>query len=158
MNIAKDLDTLTSVVQAHESWLADEQQKVATQLSKQQADADTKLRELAKAGHALNTRLVELTSSRTILLEKLAIARKQLSEQAALVGDAERMIEGQFGTPSVGYGAGVWATIARNRADAWEAGRIVPLLKAWIAAREVELADAEQQIADLAQTAKPPAQ
>ena len=123
-----------------------------------QASEAAKLEPVAQAAAALADRLTELTSKREALTEELRIGRGQLSHQQTLVEEAERVIAAQFGTEHASRNPAAFLEALRNRPTALLALTVLPRLEQWLVEKQEALEETENQLAELAASAKAPTQ
>ena len=159
-NIEPLVSSVEKAVAAHRAILADAESKANAErdaLAERHAGAAAELAPIVQAAADLANTLGALTSKRAEAIEYLRIARHQLGQQLLLVGEFDRLVVGNVGNFMVEKNPGVFVSLLENRAAGFLATAIAPRIQEQIAAKEQELEETENQIAELAKTAKAPA-
>jgi hypothetical protein len=159
-NITPLVSSVEKVVAAHRAILADAEAKAAAErdaLAATQAADKAALEPVAQAAADLANKLTELTSKRVELLEELRIGRRQLTGQQGIAGEFKELAFRNFGHPYAEGNPGVFLQLLQNRPHGLLALLVVPWLETWLTEKQEALEATENQIAELAQSAKAPA-
>jgi hypothetical protein len=105
----------------------------------------------------LRNKLNELTSQRDTISEEIRIGRHQLTQQQVFADEFQLLVVGNFGNHHVERDPGTFRQILAQRPHCILALTIIPMLKAWLTEKQEALDETENQIAELAQSAKAPA-
>jgi hypothetical protein len=160
LNITPLVSSVEKVVAAHRAILAEAEQKASAErlaLAASQAADAAALAPTVQAAANLANRLNELTSKRLELLEELRIGRHQLTTQRGIADAFTEIITKNFGHPYAAQNP-VFHSILQSHPHGLLALEIIPRLEKWIAEKEEVLGDTDNQLAELAASAKAPAQ
>jgi len=159
-NIEPLVTSVEKAVAAHRSILADAEQKAAIQrevLTATQAADKAALEPVAQAAADLANKLTELTSKRVELLEELRIGRHQLTCQQGIADEFKGLAVRNFGHQYAETNPGIFLQLLESRPHGILALLVIPWLETWLAEKQEALEETENQIAELAQSAKSPA-
>jgi hypothetical protein len=158
-NITPLVSAVEKAIAAHESVLEEAQTRAAAErdaLAARQAQDTAKLSPIAEARAALRNTLGELTNRRDVLTEELRIGRHQLTCQRSIADEFQSIATRNFGHEHAEKNPGVFLQLLESRPHGLLALLVIPWLEKWLVEKQEALEETENQIAELAKSAKPP--
>lgn len=159
----KNIEPLVSAVEKavaqHRAIAAKAEQKAAAErdtLAADQAADKAALAPTIEAAATLTNKLIELTTKRVNLLEEIEHGNHQLLGQQNIADDFQGLATRNFGHEYAYKNPGVFLQLLENRPHGLLAMIVIPWLKTWLAERQESLEETENQIAELAASAKAP--
>jgi len=160
-NITPLVTSVEKAVAAHRAILADAEAKATSArdaLAATQAADKAALEPVAQAAAALADKLTDLTTKRVNLLEELRIGRHQFTCQQNIADEFRGIAAGNFGHEYAEKNPGVFLQLLENRPHGILALIVLPWLEKWLVEKQEALDETENQIAELAKSAKLPVQ